>query len=348
MHVVGHPVRAVDPVTVEGRHVAECAGRGLEEHDCRQHPLGQTPPLVLGLEPLQRAVHVDAGLQVVVRDLTLRLGHRRSDGAAHRRQPHVGRGAPGSARRRRRRCGRRRRAQGALDVGRLNRAARTSAVYGCEVDALGGGAGAGQGRHSRLALRGCGRPGDGRRRWGRRGGGFAAGCRRWCGHRCGRVSRRSWRDRQRWRGRRWGRGGYRRRGITRSAVGPDRRHPGAHRHFGTRRDVQRLDHARLEALDVDDALLGLDFRDDVAAADGLAGLDTPLHQRGGLHVGTEARHDEVRHRSSPVPAPTPRWCRAAAGRPLRGGGRRGWALPPRTGGRRADRVRRRPARGCGR
>ena len=53
-----------------------------------------------------------------------------------------------------------------------------------------------------------------------------------------------------------------------------------------------LDRARGEDLDIDDALVGLDERHDVAALHGVAGLHLPRDERAGLHVRPERRHAE--------------------------------------------------------
>ena len=69
----------------------------------------------------------------------------------------------------------------------------------------------------------------------------------------------------------------------------------ADRDLGADRHDQLGDDPRLEALDLDGALLGFDDSDDIAALDPVARLDQPLDERAGLHVGAERRHQEVAH-----------------------------------------------------
>ena len=99
-------------------------------------------------------------------------------------------------------------------------------------------------------------------------------------------------------------GGRRRRGrrgrrTAAATVRADRvqgREHGPDRHPRALRDEQLVDHAVLEDLDLDLGLARVDDRDDVAALDRVAGLDVPLEQRAGLHVGAERRHQELTHR----------------------------------------------------
>jgi hypothetical protein len=67
------------------------------------------------------------------------------------------------------------------------------------------------------------------------------------------------------------------------------------RHFLTRFHDGSIDHAGVEDLDLDGALLGIDDRDDVAAGDRVARLLQPLDECAGFHVGAEGWHAELDH-----------------------------------------------------
>ena len=66
-------------------------------------------------------------------------------------------------------------------------------------------------------------------------------------------------------------------------------------YFGTGFDDEAFNDADLKALDVDDALVGIDFGDDLTACHGIARFDVPFNERGGLHVRAKAGHDEISH-----------------------------------------------------
>ena len=73
------------------------------------------------------------------------------------------------------------------------------------------------------------------------------------------------------------------------ALGVQQRQHRTDRHVGAWRHDQLAHRRRREDLDVDDALVGLDQRHDVAALHAVAGLHVPLDERAGVHVGAERR-----------------------------------------------------------
>ncbi len=64
-------------------------------------------------------------------------------------------------------------------------------------------------------------------------------------------------------------------------------------------DQDLLDRAVGKDLDLDDALLGFNLGDDIAALDLVAGLDLPFDQEALFHVGTQTGHAELSHWTAP-------------------------------------------------
>ncbi len=122
---------------------------------------------------------------------------------------------------------------------------------------------------------------------------------------------------------------------------------GADRHFGARFNHQRFDHAAVEDLDVDGALLRLHHSHDVAAVHAIAGLDAPLDELAAFHVAAQRRHAELSHARAPR-APRRRCRPPAAGRHPPGAWRTESAPRRCTPAPAARPDRRRPARRCGR
>ena len=77
--------------------------------------------------------------------------------------------------------------------------------------------------------------------------------------------------------------------------GLEPREHGAHRHGRALGHDQLANDAVLPDLDLDDALLRLDLRNDLAALDRVARLDAPLDQRARLHVRAQRGHREISH-----------------------------------------------------
>ncbi len=278
------------PDRVELGHLAQRERDRLDQQDSVQQPIGHRPREVLLVEPRQRAVHVDGGAEVVVRDLALGARHGGADrlpkarGAVERRPGLFGRGFRTHGRR-------------ALDVLSSYHSPRPGAVQGREIDAEFGGelpgkrgnsrsTGSGRGRSRSRLLRGRHR----RRKNGRDGG------------------------RRRWNGRR-------------AALLPDDREDSPGGHGGARLDEDPLDHAAGEDLDVDEPLVGLHLRDDVPAFHRLARLLAPGGERAGAHVRGQDRHHELSH-GLPASRELPRrsWPPGAGPRPPCAW-RRAWGLP---------------------
>ena len=85
------------------------------------------------------------------------------------------------------------------------------------------------------------------------------------------------------------------------------------RHLVADRHQQLLHDTFGEDLDLHGRLRGVDHRDDVSLADGVAGLDQPLEHGALGHVGTERRHHEVSHGGVPGCGGRPPRCRRPRG-----------------------------------
>ena len=122
---------------------------------------------------------------------------------------------------------------------------------------------------------------------------------------CGRCSGVAERRAGRWNGHDGDHRGFRRRRSGRNGRSAHRRgagngpakgaqlgEEGAHGHLLPYGDDQAVDHTRVEDLDLDFRLLGVDERDDVSGVDLVTRADSPVENRAHLHVRPERWHQE--------------------------------------------------------
>ncbi len=265
-------------VMVEAVECGEAARGQGDRFDCKrtdQQAVVGRPRRILAGQPLLACRDIDLMLEIVVWDFPLRPCHGGSDRRAHGVEikpdrPLLFRRRGDSA-------------EAALDIGTDDRTGGAAAADRRKID-IAPLREPPRGRRDPRAACHPWHPGN--RRGGRLRCDRSCRCRRGAGRSHGHAG--WWRnlDGAQWRGS--GAGFCFELGSNPCERNPDR-------YLGVQIDEDLLNLACLEDFDFDGAFLRLDHGNDVTALYLIAGLDPPLDQRAGLHVGTEGGHAEFDH-----------------------------------------------------
>jgi hypothetical protein len=79
------------------------------------------------------------------------------------------------------------------------------------------------------------------------------------------------------------------------AIGADQSEKSTYGNFLSQWANDLLDDSGIKNFDLDRGLFRIDNGDDVSPLDRVAGLDQPLEDGAGLHVGTQGRHAKFSH-----------------------------------------------------